>query len=147
MICLIGINYQITAAIMTEKKENDAVATALIQSSRNFVFEWFYGSIRFDIWALATSSDNLHIEIFATQHRTHVIRKDFGIGFDVTKMFYVRFWVHVLFCPLMEHPPIPYWPIFKIHSILVAILSASLNGYNINKSYKLLFVTLSAVLK
>ena len=30
-----------------------------------------------NIWALATSSDNLHIEIFATQHRTHVIRKDF----------------------------------------------------------------------
>ena len=45
-----------------------------------------------DIWALATSSDNLQIDIFATQHRTYVIGKDFGN----------RLWRHLnVLCPIL----------------------------------------------
>ena len=44
------------------------------------------------LWALATSSDNLHIDIFATQHRTYVIGKDFGN----------RLWRHLnVICPIL----------------------------------------------
>ena len=44
------------------------------------------------IWALATFSDNLHIDIFATQHRTYFIGKDFGN----------RLWRHLnVICPIL----------------------------------------------
>ena len=58
------------------------------------------------LWAIAPSVDNLHIEIF--RYPTLDIRHTLDIGFDVTKMFSVEFWVHVLFCPLMSLPPIPF---------------------------------------
>ena len=73
-------------------------------------------SIRIDrvavsVWAIATSLDNLHIEISATNNGHTSYEKTLEIDFDVTKMFSVQFGVHILFCPLMPQPPISYFTV------------------------------------
>ena len=83
----------------------------------------YNASIYNTFWAIATSLEKLHIEILSIQQS---YKKTLKISFDIIKMFSVQFWVHVLFYPLMELPPIESsFPIF----------AAILNKFNIELFY------------